>query len=67
MALSFREAEVPFKLYDIPDIEKVVNLWTDDYLKQQMAYDSSITVEVRHSCILDYFHCIFVMKLSSPL
>jgi hypothetical protein len=47
MALSFRKAEVPFKVYDVPDIEKVVNLWTDDYLIKQMAYDSTINVEVR--------------------
>jgi hypothetical protein len=46
MALSFRKAELPFKLYDIPEIEKVVNLWTDDYLKRQMKFDSSVTVEV---------------------
>ena len=46
MALAFRKAEVPFKLYDIPEIEKVVHLWSDDYLIQQMAYDTSIVVEV---------------------
>jgi len=45
MALAFRQAEVPFKLYDIPEIEKVVNLWTDDYLINRMANDPTINVE----------------------
>lgn len=45
IALIFREAELPFKLYDIPEIEKVVDLWTDDYLLKQMASDKSISVE----------------------
>ena len=50
IALSFRQAEVPFKLYDVPEIDKVVDLWTDDYLMKQMQYDKSISVEVCICC-----------------
>lgn len=36
-AENFRNAEVPFKLYGIPDVEKVNRLWTDSYLTQHLA------------------------------
>ena len=35
MATRFREAHLPFKVYDIPDIDYVTKLWTDEYVHQQ--------------------------------
>jgi hypothetical protein len=32
MAAAYRDAEVPFKLYDIPEFIKTSHLWTDEYL-----------------------------------
>ena len=32
IALRYREAEVPFKLYNVSDFNRVANLWSDDYL-----------------------------------
>jgi Cupin-like domain len=31
-AAKFRDAELPFKVYDIPEFNAVSSLWTDDYL-----------------------------------
>lgn len=36
IAEQFRNAEIPFKLYDIPEIDKVVDLWSDTYLSEQL-------------------------------
>jgi hypothetical protein len=33
LAEAYRNAEVPFKLYDIPDIEHVRRLWSREYLR----------------------------------
>ena len=35
-AEKFRNAELPFKLYDIPDISKVSKKWNDAYLSRKM-------------------------------
>ncbi|KAL7572749.1 hypothetical protein ACA910_009015 [Epithemia clementina (nom. ined.)] len=35
MAIRFRDARLPFKAYNIPDIDYVTKLWTDDYVHQQ--------------------------------
>jgi oxalate decarboxylase/phosphoglucose isomerase-like protein (cupin superfamily) len=35
-AALFRDAEIPFKLYDVPEVEEVVNKWNDDYLLKEM-------------------------------
>jgi Cupin-like domain len=32
MALEYREAELPFKVYDIPEISAIANKWTDEYV-----------------------------------
>jgi len=32
MAASYRDAEVPFKIYNIPEFMKTSSLWTDEYL-----------------------------------
>jgi len=29
MAESFRDAEIPFKVYDVPDVDEVTSKWTD--------------------------------------
>lgn len=40
-AEKFRNAELPFKMYDIPDILMVTRKWDDEYLKQKMKYASA--------------------------
>lgn len=41
MAQRFRDAELPFKLYDIPELRTVATKWTDEYLSEQ--FDSGAT------------------------
>jgi hypothetical protein len=36
IARLFLEAEIPFKLYDVPEINNVVDKWTDEYLLEEM-------------------------------
>ena len=36
MALRWRKAELPFKVFNIPEFTNVVNLWSDDYLTEQL-------------------------------
>ena len=38
-AAKFRDAELPFKLYDIPEITAVTHLWDDEYLQKQFYGD----------------------------
>jgi hypothetical protein len=33
-ARKFRDVELPFKIYDIPEIDQVTKLWTDDYVSR---------------------------------
>ena len=37
-AEKFRNAELPFKIYDIPDILRVTRKWNDEYLREKMRY-----------------------------
>jgi hypothetical protein len=39
MALTFRLAEMPFKIYGVPNVDEVVNKWSNEYLKEMMADD----------------------------
>ena len=36
VAEKYRTAEVPFKVFGIPDVDKVVERWTDPYLEKNM-------------------------------
>ena len=36
VAAKFRDAELPFKIYNSPEIDHVVDLWTDEYLTEQL-------------------------------
>lgn len=36
IAEIFRNAELPFKLYDIPEVDGVTGLWTDEYLAERV-------------------------------
>lgn len=38
MAIQFRNAEVPFKIYDIPELDRISALWTDQYLSKSIDY-----------------------------
>ena len=40
-AQKFRDAEVPFKLYGIPEFSNIENLWTDDYLRDHLANEDT--------------------------
>lgn len=40
MAEKYRNAEVPFKLYDVPGFSAVSRLWSDEYLMENMDSDS---------------------------
>jgi hypothetical protein len=42
-ARKFRDAELPFKLYDVPEITDAGILWTDEYLTKEFD-DSGLTV-----------------------
>lgn len=45
IAAKFRDAEVPFKLYDVPKVNEVVKLWSDEYLSNVMREDVTIRTE----------------------
>jgi hypothetical protein len=36
VAAKYRDAEVPFKVYGVPDVEAVTQQWTDEYLLKRM-------------------------------
>ena len=36
VAEKYRNAEVPFKVYGVPDVEAVSEKWTDEYLLKHM-------------------------------
>lgn len=42
IALSFREAELPFKLYDVPNVNEVVKKWSNEYLASVLERDTAI-------------------------
>lgn len=45
MAATFRNAELPFKVYNVPEFEEVRQKWTDGYLIRQMGTNSKVHVE----------------------
>lgn len=45
MAEQYRNAEVPFKLYDIPEFNQISERWTDQYLSNQMKTHGTPHVE----------------------
>jgi hypothetical protein len=40
MASKYRNAELPFKLYDVPDFDRVAQLWSDEYLESNMGSEA---------------------------
>jgi hypothetical protein len=44
IAQSFRDNELPFKIFNIPDLDTLKYKWNDKYLKQQMSKET-ISVE----------------------
>lgn len=44
-AIEFRNAEFPFKLYNVSELDDVSNLWTDEYLTRQIKGKDSYHVE----------------------
>jgi hypothetical protein len=46
IAAKFRDAELPFKLYDIPNVNEVTKLWgSDSYLSSVLSQDPTIRAE----------------------
>ena len=45
IATKFREAELPFKVYGVPNINEVVEKWTNEYLSDRLKRDGSILTE----------------------
>lgn len=37
LAVLFRDAEVPFKIYNVPEVDKISMKWTDSYLSKQFS------------------------------
>lgn len=48
MAERYLEAEVPFKLYDIPEFDAVTYKWTDDYIAENIAKATVERSETNH-------------------
>ena len=46
LAREYRDAEVPFKLYNVPEFENTRNLWTDEYLSTAASNNNHV---VEHS------------------
>ena len=46
IAEQFRNAEIPFKLYGVPNINEVKAKWTNEYLTEQMSKDTSVRAEI---------------------
>ena len=42
MAMNIRNLELPFKLFNVPDVALVVDKWTDEYLLDMMKDDKAI-------------------------
>jgi len=45
MASAFRDAELPFKVYNVPEFETVRQKWNDDYLLEMLGHNSKVHVE----------------------
>ena len=45
MAVTFRNAELPFKVYNVPEFDTVRKKWTDEYLIKEMGTESKVHVE----------------------
>merc|ERR1712151_1043466 len=37
-AIKFREKELPFKVYNVPEINAASSKWTDEYISQEFEY-----------------------------
>lgn len=45
IAEKYRIAEIPFKVYNVSDFNRVSELWTDEYLSKQFQYNNNFHVE----------------------
>eukprot|EP00607_Mallomonas_marina_P001013 CAMPEP_0182425424 /NCGR_PEP_ID=MMETSP1167-20130531/11863_1 /TAXON_ID=2988 /ORGANISM="Mallomonas Sp, Strain CCMP3275" /LENGTH=259 /DNA_ID=CAMNT_0024606147 /DNA_START=83 /DNA_END=859 /DNA_ORIENTATION=+ len=52
IAERYRDAELPFKLYNIPEFAVVGRKWTDRYLTQKLAHDHSHTERSKNNHFL---------------
>lgn len=60
MAEIYRDAEVPFKLYDIPELDEVRRKWTYPYLANAMKYSWARVEESKDN------HFMFFVEKSFP-
>lgn len=45
MAVEYRNAELPFKVYNVPDFDRTGKLWTDEYLSAEFEKIGAVHVE----------------------
>ena len=45
MAEEYRNAELPFKVYNVPEFDRIANKWTDGYLSEEFRKMGAVHVE----------------------
>jgi len=76
-AEKFRNAELPFKIYGVPDMDKVSDKWNDEYLSKEMGNQSPHVEQSktnhfmywngnRHKGIEDYKPPTDIIKMKFP-
>ena len=56
IAARFRDAEVPFKLYDVPEVNKVTEKWSVDYLSSTTRYSGARVERAEHNHFMFWSH-----------
>lgn len=62
MAAQYRDAEVPFKIYNVPEFDTVTQKWTDEYLQESFKTMDDFHVEkseTNHFMVFIRFSMIF--------
>jgi len=65
IAALYRDAQLPFKLYNFPDLNKITHKWTDTYLKKNMAREA-IHVEKSKNNHFMYWNTRFEIEDYKP-
>lgn len=56
IAARYRDAEVPFKLYAVPEVNKVTDKWTVDYLSSKTRYSGARVERAEHNHFMFWSH-----------
>jgi predicted RNA-binding protein with EMAP domain len=73
LAEAYRNAEVPFKVYGIENLDEVTKRWTDQYLLQQMESPHISYKVFRSFCVVIiiffffFFFFIFLTAIVVPI